>query len=95
VPEPKPEAAQQRRRRRSRGITCEIAAVLREINALLAVPFIERGDRWEARASGVEARKASLIAEIDALAAARAVGRDPYTPPATREARTPGPEVVR
>ena len=86
MPEPRPESDLRGRRQRSRELTREIAAVLREIAAVIAVPLDDRGDDWNARASAVQQRKAALIAEIEALAAEHSPQRTPAT-------RTTGPEV--
>jgi hypothetical protein len=94
VPEPRPEADPNSRRQRSRELTREIAAVLREINAILAVPLYDRGDEWNARASAVQQRKAALIAAIEALAAEQADERDRYGSSRSRATRTTGPEVA-
>ena len=78
MPEPRPEADLEWRRQRSRELTREIAAVLREI----------------ARASAVQQRKAALIAEIEALAAEQADERDPNGSSRPCATRTIGPEVA-
>ena len=93
MPEPRPEADLEWRRQRSRELTREIAAVLREIAAVIAVPLYDRDDDWSARASAVQQRKAAVIAEIEALAAERADERDRYGSLRTRATRTTGPEV--
>ena len=94
MPEPRPEADLKGRRQRSRELTREIAAVLREIAPVIAVPLDDRGDEWEARASTVYQRKAALIAEIEALAAEQADERDRYGSSRARATRTTGPEVA-
>jgi hypothetical protein len=94
VPEHRPKSDPEWRRQCSRELTREIAAVLREINEVIAVPLYDRGKEWNARASTVHQRKAALIAEIEALAAEQAVERDPYRPPRTRPTRTTEPEVA-
>ena len=93
MPEPRPDPDLKGRRQRSRELTREIAAVLREINAILAVPLYGRGDEWNARASAVQQRKAALIAEIEALAAEQADERDRYGSSRTRATRMTGPAV--
>ena len=94
MPEPRPEADLKGRRQRSRELTRQIAAVLREIAAVIAVPLYDRGDEWNARASAVQQRKAALIAEIEALAAEQADERDRYGSSRSRATRTTGPEVA-
>jgi hypothetical protein len=85
VPEPRPEADLEWRRQRSRELTREIAAVLREIAAVIAVPLYDRGDDWNARASALQQR--------EGLAAEQADERDRYGSSRTRATRTTGPEV--
>ena len=94
MPEPRPDLDRESRRQRSRELIREIAAVLREINAVIAVPLYDRGDEWNARASAVQQRKAALIAEIEALAAEQADERDRYGSSRSRATRTAGPEVA-
>ena len=94
MPEPGPEADLKGRRQRSRELTGEIAAVLREIAAVIAVPRYDRGNEWNAHASAVQQRKSALIAEIESLAAEQADVRDRYGSPRTRATRTTGPEVA-
>jgi hypothetical protein len=93
VPEPRSNLAWEQRRQRSRELTHEIAAVLREIRAVLTVPLDQRGDEWKACVSTVQRRKAALIAEIEVLAAEWPVKQDPCKPLRTRALRTAGPEV--
>jgi hypothetical protein len=59
-------------RLRSTATTNEIAAVVREIRAMVAVPRAERDERWHARRAELDARKAALVAECQDIAAARA-----------------------
>jgi len=92
VSEARPDPDRWRRRQRSRELTREIAAVMREINAVLGVPVDQRSEAWEARVSTVRQRKAALIAEVEALAAVPPVERDPCSPPRTPATRTAGPE---
>ena len=94
MPEPRSEANLKGRRQRSRELTREIAAVLREIAAVIAVPLYDRDDDWNARASAVQQRKAALIAKIEALAAEWANERDRYGSSRSRATRTTGPEVA-
>jgi len=94
VSEARPDPDWWRHQQRSRALTREIAVVLHEISAVLTVPLDQRGDDWAARASGVRQRKAALIAEVEALAAAPPVERAPCGPPRTPSTRTAGPEVV-
>ncbi len=58
-------------RERSLVATREIAAVLREIRELFAVPWHARDERWAARRAVTEARKSALVAECEAIGAAR------------------------
>jgi hypothetical protein len=59
-------------RLRSIATTNEIAAVVREIRALVAVPRAERDERWHSRRAELEARKAALVAECQDVATTRA-----------------------
>jgi len=59
-------------RLRSIATTKEITAVVREIRALIAVPRAERDERWHSRRAELDARTASLVAECQDIAAARA-----------------------
>ena len=93
MPEPRPDLDRESHRQRSRELIREIAAVLREINAVIAVPHCDRGNEWNARASTVHRRKSALIAEIEALAAEQTVEQDPHGSSRPRATRTTGPEV--
>jgi hypothetical protein len=68
-------------RLRSTATTNEIATVVREIRALVAVPRAERDERWHARRAELEARKAALVAECQDIATTRA---RPEPDPASR-----------
>ena len=95
MPEPRSNLAWEQRRQRSRELTHEIAAVLREIRAVLTVPLDQRGDAGRARVSTVHYRKAALFAEIEALAAERPVTQDPRKPLRPHATRPAAPEVKR
>jgi hypothetical protein len=64
------------RRERSLVATREIAAVLREIRELFAVPWHARDERWEERRAVTEVRKSALVAECEAIAIARSRQQD-------------------
>ena len=81
-------------RRRSMAATREIAAVVREIGELLAVPWDERDERWQARRVVVEARKGVLVAECQDIAAMRARQHDVPPPDAHYRAGPPSATEV-
>jgi hypothetical protein len=76
-------------RKRSQIATREIAAVLREIRELFAVPWHARDKRWEARRAAIQARKSELVAECDAIATARSRQQDGSSPPPTHSPAAP------
>ena len=75
-------------RDRSLVATREIAAVLREIRELFAVPWDARDARWEARRAAIEARKSTLVAECEAIATAR---RRQHVRPSAHPPQSPAP----
>jgi hypothetical protein len=71
--------------------TREIAAVLREIRELFAVPWDERDKRWEVRRAVTEARKSALVAECEAISAARSRQQDRRSAPLAHGPAAPAP----
>lgn len=69
------------RRHRSMAATRAIAAVMREIRALFAVPWDLWDEWWKACRSVVDARKTALVAACQDIAAMQAGRRHDPPPP--------------
>jgi hypothetical protein len=80
-------------RQRSIAATQEIASVVREIRELVAVPWAERDERWQARRTALDARKAALVAECQDIATMRA--RPEPDPPSRVTPEHRGPADTR
>ncbi len=80
-------------RQRSMATTREIAAVVREIRELLAVPSAGRDEDWQARQTALVARKAALLAECEDIAATRERCQHHPQPPPPHD--SPGPAAAR